>query len=45
MSVGEDRGKGSWLSLWQRLQDRVHFLGHGRQRELKLVLGEQRRGA
>lgn len=41
---GKTRGEGFLPSLWQCLQDGVHFLSHSRQCELKLVLGEQRRG-
>lgn len=42
---GNTRGEGSSPSLRQRLQDGIHFLGHGCQCELKLVLGEQRKVA
>lgn len=41
---GKMRGEGSLPSLRQCLQDGVHFLSHSRQCELKLVLGDQRRG-
>lgn len=34
---GPPRGSGG--SLGQRLEDRIHFLGHSRQRKLELVLG------